>query len=94
MEEACRVYARGLAAGVKLWVGTMPETGIGAQATLALAGQAGCVYPTDLEPSDRWYGSGIDLIELMMSDAGTMRVPTGPFKVPELAQSALLFELS
>lgn len=93
LEEACRIYARGLEAGVKLWVGTMPETGVGAQAALALAGHRGCVYPTDLEPSERWYAPGADLIELTMSETGTMSVPPGPSAVPDDTKLSLLFEM-
>jgi hypothetical protein len=53
----------------------MPETGIGAQAMLALGSHAGFVYPSDLEPSERWYAAGADPIELTMAPDGTMLVP-------------------
>jgi hypothetical protein len=53
----------------------MPETGLGAQAMLALGACAGFVYPSDLEPSTRWYTPGADLVELEMADDGTMAVP-------------------
>ncbi len=93
LEETCRVYARGVASGAKLWVGTMPETGVGAQAALAVAAHAGCVYPTDLEPSDRWYEPATDIVELQMTDAGTMRVPDRGPDVPTAGRATLLFEL-
>ena len=54
----------------------MPETGIGAQAMLALGCHAGFVFPSDLEPSERWYAPGTDLAELTMSANGLMTVPT------------------
>lgn len=75
IEETCRVFARGAANGAELWVGTMPETGLGAQSALAVAAHAGCVFPTDVEPSTRWYESGVDLVELTMDERGTMAVP-------------------
>lgn len=75
LEESCRIYARAVASGVKLWAGTMPETGLGAQATLALASHVGFVYPSDIEPSRRWYQPGTDLLELEMGAAGNMQVP-------------------
>lgn len=75
LEEACRIYTRAVAAGVKLWGGTMPESGLGAQAMLALGGHAGFVYPSDIEPSNRWYKAG-DLIELTMDEEGLMAVPS------------------
>ena len=77
LEEACRIYARATGAGVHLWGGTMPETGVGAQAMLALGGHAGFVYPSDIEPSDRWYLPDTDLIKLEMAPDGTMAVPVG-----------------
>jgi O-succinylbenzoate synthase len=75
LEQCCRIYARAVRAGVKLWAGTMPETGLGAQATLALASHVGFVYPSDIEPSSRWYRSGTDLVELVMGARGAMKVP-------------------
>ncbi len=75
LEEACRIYAVAADSEAKLWAGTMPETGIGAQAMLALGSHAGFVYPSDLEPSERWYAAGADPIELTMAPDGTMLVP-------------------
>ena len=75
LEEACRIYARAVRSGVSLWGGTMPETGLGAQAMLALGDFAGFVYPSDIEPSDRWYETGADLVELQMTADGIMKVP-------------------
>jgi O-succinylbenzoate synthase len=94
LEETCRVYARGVAAGVRLWVGTMPETGVGAQAALSVAAHAGCVYPTDLEPSDRWYEPGTDLLDLSMSASGTMHVPGGPMAALETDGMNLVCEIA
>ena len=82
-----------VASGAKLWVGTMPETGVGAQAALAVAAHAGCVCPTDLEPSDRWYEPGVDIVELQMTDAGTMRVPDRGPEILTAGRATLLFEL-
>ena len=59
-----------------MWVGTMPETGVGAQSALAIAGHRGCVFPTDVEASDRWYQPHTDLIDLIMGPDGSMAVPT------------------
>lgn len=75
LEETCRVYARGVHAGARMWVGTMPETGVGAQSALAIACHRGCVFPTDVEASDRWYQRHTDLIDLVMGPDGSMEVP-------------------
>jgi O-succinylbenzoate synthase len=75
LEPATRMAAMAYDAGVPLWVGTMPESGLGAQAALALAAHDLFAFPTDVEPSDRWYVAGTDVVELEMGADGTMRVP-------------------
>ncbi len=93
IEEACRIYARAMRSGGRLWGGTMPETGLGAQAMLAVGCHAGFVFPSDLEPSERWYVPGSDVIELAMSDTGLMAVPERRV-VPDLeGRAKLLMEL-
>jgi O-succinylbenzoate synthase len=76
LEEACRIYRVGAESEARLWGGTMPETGIGAQAMLALGCHAGFVYASDIEPSERWYAANTDPLELTMGSDGTMVVPT------------------
>jgi O-succinylbenzoate synthase len=75
LTEALRVYAIAAANDVELWGGTMPETGIGARAILALGALPRFVYPSDVEPSDRWYAPGTDPLPLVMATDGTMPVP-------------------
>jgi hypothetical protein len=54
----------------------MPESGIGSQAALAAASLPGFVYPSDLEPSTRWFGRNSDVLKLTMTSDGLMEVPT------------------
>jgi O-succinylbenzoate synthase len=75
LTEALRIHRLAVAAEVALWAGTMPESGIGSQAALAFAALPGCVYPSDLEPSPRWFGPAADVLPLAMSPQGTMAVP-------------------
>lgn len=75
LAEVCRIYRTAAEYGAELWAGTMPESGIGSQAALAVAALPGCVYPSDLEPSTRWYGRNADVIKLSMSPDGRMAVP-------------------
>lgn len=75
LSEVCRVVRQGWRAGARLWAGTMPESGLGSQAAIAAAALPGFVYPSDLEPSVRWFGTGNDVISLEMSGAGMMVVP-------------------
>jgi o-succinylbenzoate synthase len=75
LTEVCRVVRIARDAGVRLWGGTMPESGLGSQAALAAAALPGFVFPSDLEPSTRWFGPGVDVIELRMASDGTMEVP-------------------
>jgi len=75
LSEVGRVYAIALGYKAELWAGTMPESGIGSQAALAAAALPGFVYPSDLEPSTRWFGRNADVLKLTMSNDGHMEVP-------------------
>ena len=75
LTETCRVVRVAREAGIALWAGTMPESGLGSQAAIAAASLPGFVYPSDVEPSARWFGAGADVIELTMSSDGRMKVP-------------------
>jgi O-succinylbenzoate synthase len=75
LTEFCRVYRLAAEYGAKLWAGTMPESGIGSQAALAAAALPLFVYPSDLEPSSRWFGRNGDVIKLTMGADGRMAVP-------------------
>ena len=76
LTETCRIVRLGREAGVSFWAGTMPESGLGSQAAIAAASLPGFVYPSDVEPSARWFGSGADVVELSMSSGGRMSVPS------------------
>jgi len=75
LAEVCRIYDVAAKCGAELWAGTMPESGIGSQAALAVAALPLCVFPSDLEPSARWYGRNADVIKLTMGKDGRMAVP-------------------
>ena len=72
--ESLRIYAMAVRAGVPLWGGTMPETGVGSQAIIALGSFAGFTLPTDVTASERWYEKGSDLIEVDMDGQGRIQV--------------------
>jgi len=75
LTEACRIYRAAAECGAKVWAGTMPESGIGSQAGIAMAALPACAFPSDLEPSARWFGRDVDVIKLTMSREGRMAVP-------------------
>jgi len=75
LTEVCRIYRLAAEYGAKLWAGTMPESGIGSQAALAAASLPLFVFPSDLEPSSRWFGRNGDVIKLTMGRDGRMAVP-------------------
>ena len=76
LTEALEIYRLAAREGVELWGGTMPESGLGAQAILALAAFPQFVYPTDVEASTRWYEPGQDPVEVSMSADGWIATPT------------------
>jgi len=80
LSEVARIVALARQAGARLWAGTMPESGLGSQAALAAASMPEFTYPSDLEPSSRWFGAGKDVIELTMSSDGQMAVPRRPIE--------------
>ncbi|HET9708258.1 MAG TPA: o-succinylbenzoate synthase [Gemmatimonadales bacterium] len=75
LTEVCRIYRLAAESGAELWAGTMPESGIGSQSPLAVAALPLCIYPSDLEPSTRWFGRDTDVIKLTMGADGRMAVP-------------------
>jgi len=78
LSEVCRIVRVAVEGGASLWAGTMPESGLGSQAALAAASLPGFVYPSDLEPSARWFGRNVDVIKLTMNPEGWMTVPGVP----------------
>ena len=76
LRESIDVYRLAVERGAELWGGTMPESGIGTQAILALAAFPAFVFATDVEPSERWYEAGSDPVEISMAADGTIAVPT------------------
>jgi O-succinylbenzoate synthase len=66
------------AAGLRCWVGTMPELGIASAQALHLAMHSGFSFPTDIEASTRWYAD--DVIEplIEIDGEGFIHVPPGP----------------
>ncbi|MFN7646027.1 MAG: o-succinylbenzoate synthase [Acidobacteriota bacterium] len=75
--NALRLYHRCRELGLSIWMGTMPELGIGQAQAAAMASLAGCDYPTDVEASLRWFHD--DLIEpLLTVREGMIAMPQGP----------------
>ncbi len=58
---ALRIYEICRKHGIRIWVGTMPELGIGCAQAAALAALEHCTLPTDVEASSRWFTD--DIIE-------------------------------
>lgn len=53
--NARKMLERARNAGLKCWLGTMPELGIASAHALAIATLPGFVYSTDIEASERWF---------------------------------------
>jgi o-succinylbenzoate synthase len=63
--------------GIPLWMGTMPELGIGSAQTLMLSAHSLFVFPTDVEPSERWYVDDLISLEITLSNR-CIESPKGP----------------
>jgi O-succinylbenzoate synthase len=75
--ESLRIVEMCQAAGIPVWMGTMPELGIGSAQALMLAAHPAFQFPTDVEPSDRWYTDDILEPALQLRDR-CLGVPNGP----------------
>ncbi|MDR3635502.1 MAG: o-succinylbenzoate synthase [Isosphaeraceae bacterium] len=72
MHDLCQAH------GAACWVGTMPELGIGQAQGIHLATLANCKYPTDIEPSARWFVDDYVVPRLELTGPGLFSVPTRP----------------
>jgi O-succinylbenzoate synthase len=61
--------------GIACWVGTTPELGIGQAQGLHLAALPNCRYPTDIEPSARWFVDDYIVPRIEMVTPGILHVP-------------------
>jgi O-succinylbenzoate synthase len=77
LSEALLMLETALNAGLKCWIGTMPELGIASAQALHVAMHSGFTFPTDIEASTRWYVD--DVIEpfIEIDRAGLIYVPDG-----------------
>ncbi|MDX1978725.1 MAG: o-succinylbenzoate synthase [Bryobacteraceae bacterium] len=78
--EAMRILDVCAAHGVPVWMGTMPELGIGSAHALALAAHPQFAYPTDVEPSRRWYADDIVTPEIVLRN-GFIDPPSGGYQI-------------
>ncbi|MFO0952287.1 MAG: o-succinylbenzoate synthase [Isosphaeraceae bacterium] len=75
--------------GVACWVGTMPELGVGQAAGIHLAALPNCKYPTDIEPSARWFVDDYVVPMLELHAPGVFAVPDRPGLGFEVDQAKL-----
>ena len=75
--NALKLYNRCRELGLSIWIGTMPELGIGQAQGAALSALDGCDYPTDVEASLRWFRD--DVIDPFLTvRGGIISLPTAP----------------
>jgi len=64
--------------GIDCWVGCMPELGIGQAHGIHLATLSNCKYPSDLEPSARWFVDDYVVPLIEFAAPGILAVPSRP----------------
>jgi O-succinylbenzoate synthase len=64
--------------GIDCWVGCMPELGIGQAHGIHLATLPNCKYPSDLEPSARWFVDDYTVPMIDLAAPGLIHVPDRP----------------
>ena len=77
LSEALLMLKTACAAGLRCWVGTMPELGIASAHALHLAMHSGFSFPTDIEASSRWYVDDIIEPAIAIDRSGFIQVPNG-----------------
>jgi O-succinylbenzoate synthase len=75
--EALRIIEVCQQHGIPVWMGTMPELGVGSAQALVLAAHPACRFPTDVEPSLRWYVDDI-LREPLVLQNRFLHLPAAP----------------
>lgn len=75
--EALRIIQVCSDHNVPVWMGTMPELGVGSAQALMLAAHPLFSLPTDVEPSSRWYLDDLVTPAIQLSN-GSIHVPEGP----------------
>jgi O-succinylbenzoate synthase len=73
-----RLHDLCLARGVACWVGSTPELGVGRAHGLHLATLPNCKYPTDIEPSARWFVDDYVVPPIEHFSPGLITLPDGP----------------
>jgi o-succinylbenzoate synthase len=75
--NALRIFDLCLAHKLGVWIGTMPELGIGQAQGAALSSLPGCTFPTDVEASARWFCD--DIIDPWLEvRSGMIAMPAAP----------------
>jgi o-succinylbenzoate synthase len=75
--NALRIFDLCLTHKLGVWIGTMPELGIGQAQGAALSSLPGCTFPTDVEASARWFCD--DIIDPWLEVRGGMiAMPAAP----------------
>jgi len=77
LNEALLMVEAACAAGLRCWVGTMPELGIASAQALHLAMHSAFSFPTDIEASSRWYVDDIVEPTITIDRSGFIQVPDG-----------------
>jgi len=77
LSEARLMLEAASVAGIRCWVGTMPELGIASAQALHLAMHSAFSFPTDIEASSRWYIDDIVEPAIQIDQGGFVRVPNG-----------------
>jgi len=78
--NAKRMHDRAHEAGLKCWLGTMPELGIASTQALAIATLPGFVFPTDIEASSRWFVDDIIDPPITITSKGFIDLPSNGSK--------------
>jgi o-succinylbenzoate synthase len=87
-EHALAVHDLCRSHGIPVWLGTMPELGIGSAQTLHMATMSNATFPTDVESTARWFVHDIIDPPIIVTD-GLITIPGGTGNCYSINQEAL-----
>ena len=77
IKKAIAIHDMCRSKGIPVWIGQMPESGVGSFFGLALCSLDDVLYASDIAPSDVYFKEDIIDSNIQMGNLGNLRLPTG-----------------
>lgn len=78
LRNAISIHDMCKARGIPVWIGCMPDSGVGHAAGLAMCSLPNVLYPSDIPPGDAYFKEDIVVPEIKMNKDGNIGLFSGP----------------